>query len=103
MIKVIEKYLIIYACFDFFIQIFAQLPLVPAPATVSAGGVSALEVIGLRKIWLESTDADHGSPMSYERLINGNRYLTDESGEHIHVDHTMAFRGLNFELRNFLL
>ena len=51
MIKVIERYLIIYACFDFFIQMFAQLPLIPPPAPHKGGGLSALEVIGLRKIW----------------------------------------------------
>ena len=104
MIKVIERDLVLYACFDFFIQLFAQLPLVPAPPRSADGdGYSLLEIIGLRKIWREQTDENHGSPMSYERLINGNRYLADEDGSKQYVRHGIAFGGLNFDLRNFLL
>jgi hypothetical protein len=58
MINVIQTYLMIYACFDFFLQIVAQLPVIDSHTD--------LEIIGFRKIW------DKNGPLNYETLINAH-------------------------------
>ena len=58
MIKVVEVYLMAYACLDFVCQIIAQLPIV--------GYSESLAIIGFRKIWRDPAE----TAFDYNVLIN---------------------------------
>lgn len=79
MLKVIQSYLMIYAMFDFCLQITMQMPTFPENKSISW--------IGFRKVWKAETADD----MSYENLMK-----VDEFGQ-------PKFQGLTFDYLNFYL
>ena len=64
-----------YACFDFLMQIIAQLPIIEY--------YDSLEVIGFRKIWKKNPD----------EIFTYKEFIQDEG----------SFDGLNINKRNFVL
>ena len=53
MIKVVQVYLMAYACLDFACQIIAQLPVI--------AGSESLVIIGFRKVWRDTSTAGYAS------------------------------------------
>lgn len=57
MIRVVEVYFMLYACFDFFCQIIVQMPIVK--------DYQIFKSLGIRKVWNEGVAA-----LNYAILIN---------------------------------
>jgi hypothetical protein len=68
MIKVVQVYLMAYACLDFACQIIAQLPII--------AGSESLVIIGFRKVWRNTNTAGYSGhqqkldSFDYNVLIN---------------------------------
>jgi hypothetical protein len=81
MIKVVEVYLMAYACLDFVCQIIAQLPIIEnhtsgqSATTDLTHTPNLMTVIGFRKIWRNS----HGTAFDYDVLINS--HWSEAAGE----------------------
>jgi hypothetical protein len=58
MIKLIQRYIMAYALFDFTFQIICQMPIFKFSPY--------MEIIGLRKVWV----VEKGGSLSYSSLIN---------------------------------
>jgi len=87
MIKVVQVYLMAYACLDFACQIIAQLPVI--------AGSESLVIIGFRKVWRDASMAGYSGPQQkldsfdYNVLINSAGNGTKTNGYHglqLHMD-----------------
>ena len=99
MIKVVEVYLMAYACLDFVCQIIAQLPIIENDDKTMAGQSATTDlthtpnlmtVIGFRKIWRNS----YGTAFDYDVLINS--HWSEAAGE-------QGYHGLQLHRDSFML
>lgn len=97
MIKVVEVYLMAYACLDFVCQIIAQLPIIGNHSAGQSAAAKAdnpqqpnlMTIIGFRKIWRNN----HDTAFDYNVLINSHwSKAAGEAGYHglqLHWDSLM--------------
>lgn len=87
MIKVVQVYLMAYACLDFACQIIAQLPII--------AGSEGLVIIGFRKVWRDTSTAGY---TGHQQKLDSFDYnvLINSAGDG-------AYHGLELHWDSFIL
>jgi hypothetical protein len=97
MIKVVQVYLMAYACLDFACQIIAQLPVI--------AGSESLVIIGFRKVWRDASTAGYTGP-NHNHLIQQKldsfdyNVLINSAGD---AAKTNGYHGLELHMDSFIL
>lgn len=91
MIKVVQVYLMAYACLDFACQIIAQLPVI--------AGSESLVIIGFRKVWRDASTAGYTGPQQKLDSFDYN-VLINSAGD---AAKTNGYHGLELHMDSFIL